>query len=33
MSGLPELVFFGIDWVSFGIDFVEFYALYLAISL
>ena len=33
MSGLPTLVFFGIDWVTFGIDFMEFYALYLAISL
>ncbi len=33
MSGLPELVFLGIDWVSFSIDFIEFYALYLAISL
>ena len=33
MSGLPALVFFGIDWVTFGIDFMEFYALYLAISL
>jgi len=30
---LPELIFFGIDWVSFSIDFLEFYALYLAISL
>ena len=33
MSGLPELVVFGINWVTFGIDFIEFYALYLAISL
>jgi len=33
MSGLPELIIFGIDWVSFGIDFITFYALYLAISL
>jgi len=33
MSGLPEIIFFGIDWVPFTIDFVEFYALYLAISL
>ena len=33
MSGLPELVLFGINWVSFGIDFITFYALYLAISL
>jgi branched-chain amino acid transport system permease protein len=33
MSGLPELIFFGIDWVSFSIDFLEFYALYIAISL
>jgi branched-chain amino acid transport system permease protein len=33
MSGLPELVVFGINWVAFGIDFIEFYALYLAISL
>ncbi len=30
---LPQLFFLGIDWVSFGIDFTEFYALYLAISL
>ena len=33
MSGLPQLILFGIDWVSFGIDFITFYALYLAISL
>jgi branched-chain amino acid transport system permease protein len=33
MSGLPVIFFLGIDWVSFGIDFIEFYALYLAISL
>jgi len=33
MSGLPQLFFLGIDWVSFGIDFTTFYALYLAISL
>ncbi len=30
---LPQLFFLGIDWLSFGIDFMEFYALYLAISL
>jgi branched-chain amino acid transport system permease protein len=33
MSGLPQLILFGIDWVSFGVDFITFYALYLAISL
>jgi len=33
MSGLPQLVIFGINWVSFGIDFITFYAIYLAISL
>jgi len=33
MSGLPQLILFGINWVSFGIDFITFYALYLAISL
>jgi len=33
MSGLPQLIFLGINWVSFGIDFITFYALYLAISL
>jgi branched-chain amino acid transport system permease protein len=33
MSGLPQLILFGIDWVSFGIDFITFYAIYLAISL
>ena len=33
MSGLPQLVLFGINWVSFGIDFITFYAIYLAISL
>lgn len=31
--GLPQLLFFGTDLVRFGIDFVNFYALYLAISL
>jgi branched-chain amino acid transport system permease protein len=30
---LPQLIFFGINLVSFGIDFLNFYALYLAISL
>ncbi|HEV2138589.1 MAG TPA: branched-chain amino acid ABC transporter permease [Nitrososphaerales archaeon] len=30
---LPQLVFFGIDLVSFGLGFLNFYALYLAISL
>ncbi|TLX96072.1 MAG: branched-chain amino acid ABC transporter permease, partial [Thaumarchaeota archaeon] len=30
---LPQAVFFGVDLVKFGIDFVNFYALYLAISL
>lgn len=31
--GLPQAIFFGIDFVSFGLAFVNFYALYLAISL
>ncbi len=31
--GLPQLLFFGVDFVKFTIDFVNFYALYLAISL
>jgi branched-chain amino acid transport system permease protein len=31
--GLPSVVLFGINFVPFTIDFVEFYALYLAISL
>jgi len=31
--GLPQLVFFGVDFVSFGLGFLNFYALYLAISL
>jgi len=30
---LPQAVFFGVDLVKFGIDFVNFYALYFAISL
>ncbi len=30
---LPQVVFFGVDFVKFAIDFVSFYALYLAISL
>jgi branched-chain amino acid transport system permease protein len=30
---LPQLVFFGVDLVKFGIDFASFYGLYLAISL
>jgi branched-chain amino acid transport system permease protein len=30
---LPVVIFFGIDLVKFSIDFVQFYALYLAISL
>jgi branched-chain amino acid transport system permease protein len=30
---LPQLIFFGTDVVVFGISFVNFYALYLAISL
>lgn len=30
---LPQLLFFGVDFVKFTIDFVNFYALYLAISL
>lgn len=33
MSGIPQLVFFGVDLISFAIFFIEFYALYLAISL
>ena len=33
MSGFPEIFFLGIDWVSFGVDFIQFYALYLALSL
>jgi len=33
MSALPQLIFLGINWVSFGIDFITFYAIYLAISL
>ncbi len=31
--GLPQLIFFGVDIVSFGLGFLNFYALYLAISL
>src|SRR5712691_5374599 len=31
--GLPQAVFFGLDFVKFGIDFANFYALYFAISL
>lgn len=31
--GLPQVILFGIDLVPFTIDFVNFYALYLAISL
>jgi branched-chain amino acid transport system permease protein len=31
--GLPQVVLFGVDLVSFGISFVNFYALYLGISL
>jgi branched-chain amino acid transport system permease protein len=31
--GLPQLIFYGTDLVTFGISFVNFYALYLAISL
>jgi branched-chain amino acid transport system permease protein len=31
--GLPVLVFEGINLVSFGVGFIEFYALYLALSL
>jgi len=30
---LPQVGFFGVDLVKFGIDFVNFYALYFAISL
>jgi len=30
---LPHLVLFGIDFVKFSIDFTNFYALYLAISI
>jgi branched-chain amino acid transport system permease protein len=30
---LPQLIFFGIDIVKFTIDFINFFALYLAISL
>jgi branched-chain amino acid transport system permease protein len=33
MVGLPIVSFLGIDMVSFSIDFLEFYALYLALSL
>jgi branched-chain amino acid transport system permease protein len=33
MSGLPQLVFFGLDLVPFGLGFLNYYALYLAISL
>ena len=33
MVGLPIVSLFGINIVSFSIDFVEFYALYLALSL
>ncbi|HKT21057.1 MAG TPA: branched-chain amino acid ABC transporter permease [Nitrososphaerales archaeon] len=31
--GLPPVILFGINFVPFIIDFIEFYALYLAISL
>lgn len=31
--GLPQLVFLGVNLVQFTVDFVNFYALYLAISL
>jgi len=31
--GLPQLIFFGVDFVTFGLSFLNFYALYLAISL
>lgn len=31
--GLPHVIFLGIDLVPFAIGFIEFYALYLAISL
>ncbi|MDV3293338.1 MAG: branched-chain amino acid ABC transporter permease [Nitrososphaerales archaeon] len=31
--GLPQAIFFGVDFVSFGISFVNFYALYFAISI
>src|SRR5712692_8413286 len=30
---LPQVVFFGVDLVTFGVDFLNFYALYFAISL
>ncbi|HEV2226967.1 MAG TPA: branched-chain amino acid ABC transporter permease [Nitrososphaerales archaeon] len=30
---IPQLIFLGIDWVSFGIDFLSFYGIYLGISL
>ncbi len=30
---LPQLFFFGVNLVSFTVDFVNFYALYLAISI
>jgi branched-chain amino acid transport system permease protein len=30
---LPQAIFFGVDLVSFGLSFLNFYALYLAISL
>jgi branched-chain amino acid transport system permease protein len=33
LSGLPQIVFFGVDLVVFGTGFLNFYALYLAISL
>jgi branched-chain amino acid transport system permease protein len=33
VGGLPQVIFFGVDMVSFLISFVNFYALYLAISL
>ncbi len=33
MSGIPQFIFFGVDLISFAIFFIEFYALYLAISL
>ncbi|MDV3277750.1 MAG: branched-chain amino acid ABC transporter permease [Nitrososphaerales archaeon] len=31
--GLPQVLFFGTDLVSFGLSFLNFYALYFAISL
>jgi branched-chain amino acid transport system permease protein len=31
--GLPQVIFFGVDLVKFSVDFLNFYALYLAISL